>query len=290
MKFIYISIIALFLWTFPTLLRAQQESHENTEVNEEYEDLEADSSNLSCNDSTLILPSAFDTTLVPAASLYKSWNNILVRPFDTDMVKMPDTTMINLKGYTHPRKNYLTSDFGFRRYRHHYGVDIKVQVGDTILASFDGMVRICKYSKSFGNVVVIRHNNGLETIYAHLTRSLVSANQVVKSGEPIGLGGNTGRSTGPHLHYEVRYLGQNINPHDIIDFDNYCIKSETLPLCAKNFAYQAEIRKIRYHVVRRGDTLGHIAMRYGVSISHLCKLNKIRATKMLRVGQKLRYT
>jgi hypothetical protein len=290
MKLIYISITALFLWTFPTYIHAQIVTPDNTEVTEELEDIESDSSNLSCNDSTLILPSSFDTSLVPAAALYKSWNNILVKPFDTNMVKMPDTTLISLVGYSHPRKNYLTSDFGFRRYRHHFGVDIKVQVGDTIVSSFDGMVRICKYSSSFGNVVVIRHNNGLETIYAHLSRSLVSTNQVIKSGEPIGLGGNTGRSTGPHLHYEIRYLGQNINPHDIIDFDNYCAKGDNLNLCAKNFAYLSEIRKIRYHVVRRGDTLGHIAMKYGVSVSKLCKLNKIRSTKLLRTGQKIRFT
>lgn len=290
MKLIYISITALLLWTFPTVMHAQQVTPDNTEANEEFEDIESDSSNLSCNDSTLIMPSNFDTTQVPAAALYKSWNNILVRPFDTNMVKMPDTTLISLQGYSHPKKNYLTSDFGFRRYRHHYGVDIKVQVGDTVVSSFDGMVRICKYSKSFGNVVVIRHYNGLETIYAHLTRSLVSTNQIVKSGEPIGLGGNTGHSTGPHLHFEVRYLGQNINPHDIIDFDNYCTKGETLNLCAQTFAYQIEIRKIHYHVVRRGDTLGHIAMKHGVSINKLCKLNKIRPTKLLRVGQKIRYT
>jgi murein DD-endopeptidase MepM/ murein hydrolase activator NlpD len=152
------------------------------------------------------------------------------------------------------------------------------------------MIRICKYSRSFCNYVVIRHYNGLETVYAHLTRSLVSLNEVVKAGEPIGLGGSTGHSTGPHLHFVVRFLGQCINPHDIIDFDTYSIKAETFSLTAKNFAYIAELQKIRYHVVRRGDTLGKIAHRYGTTVSRLCKLNKIRPSKLLRLGQRIRYT
>ncbi|NJK98082.1 MAG: peptidoglycan DD-metalloendopeptidase family protein [Bacteroidales bacterium] len=289
MKFTYFPFICLFLWTFQNNIIAQVVP-DNSEVIEEFEEIESDTSNLSCNDSSVIQVPVFDTTLVPAAALYKSWNHFYVNPYDTDFVKKPDTTLINLAGYRHPHNNYLTSDFGFRRSRHHYGVDIKVNTGDTIYSSFDGMIRICKYSRSFGNYIVVRHYNGLETIYAHLSRSLVALNQIVKSGEPIGLGGNTGRSTGPHLHYEVRYLGQNINPHDIIDFQNYCIKGDSLNLCSQNFAYIGEIRKIRYHVVRKGDTLGRIAMKYGVSIKHLCKLNRIKSTKILRIGQRLRYT
>lgn len=290
MKLLYIFSLTLFIWTLPTLLNAQVVP-DSSEVVEDFDELEADSLHLSCNDSSAIVVSAgFDTTGVPSAHIYNSWNHLFVNPYDTDFVKKPDTTLIDLKGYCHPRKNYLTSDFGFRRYRHHYGVDIKVQTGDTIYASFDGMIRICKYSRTFGNYIVIRHYNGLETIYAHLSRSLAGLNQIVKSGEPIGLGGNTGRSTGPHLHYEVRFLGQCINPHDIIDFSNYQIKSDSLNLCANNFSYLSEIRKIRYHVVRSGDTLGRIAMKYRVSISQLCRLNKIRSTKILRIGQRIRYT
>lgn len=289
MKFLHIFYIAALLCFLPFRLSGQ-DLPVNSEIVEDLEDIEADSSNMSCNDSSAIIVPGFDTTKVPAANLYKSWNHFYVNPYDTSMVKKPDTTIVDLKGYIHPSKNYLTSDFGFRRYRHHYGVDIKVQIGDTIYASFDGMIRICKYSRSFGNYIVIRHYNGLETIYAHLTRSLVSLNQVIKAGEAIGLGGSTGRSTGPHLHYEVRYLGQCINPHDIIDFNTYSIKTDTLNLTAKNFAYIAEIQKIRYHVVRRGDTLGKIAHRYGTTVSRLCKLNKIRSTKILRVGQRIRYT
>jgi murein DD-endopeptidase MepM/ murein hydrolase activator NlpD len=289
MRLLYIFFISAFVLFLPSQVFAQVIAP-NDAIVEEFDDIDADSSNMSCNDSSLIIVQRFDTTKVPAATLYNSWSHFAVNPYDTNLVKKPDTTVIDLKGYSHPRQNYLTSDFGFRRYRHHYGVDIKVHVGDTIVSSFDGMVRICKYSRSYGNYVVVRHYNGLETIYAHLSKSLVSLNQVVKAGEPLGLGGNTGRSTGPHLHYEVRYLGQCINPHDIIDFNNYAIKSDNLNLTKSHFAYLIEIQKVRYHVVRRGDTLGRIASRYGTTVSRLCKLNKIKSTKLLRVGQRLRYT
>lgn len=289
MKFLHILYVFALLSFLPIRLTAQ-DVPVSSEIVEDVDDIDADSSSLSCNDSSAIIIPGFDTTQVPAANLYKSWNHFFVNPYDTSLTKKPDTTNIDLKGYFHPKNNYLTSDFGFRRYRQHYGVDIKVQTGDTIYASFDGMIRICKYSRSFGNYVVIRHYNGLETVYAHLTRSLVSLNEVVKAGEPIGLGGSTGHSTGPHLHFEVRFLGQCINPHDIIDFDTYSIKAETFSLTAKNFAYIAELQKIRYHVVRRGDTLGKIAHRYGTTVSRLCKLNKIRPSKLLRLGQRIRYT
>lgn len=289
MKFPYYIFFVAFVLFLPISLGAQEKTQAD-EIVEEFDDIDSDTSNLSCNDSSLIIVPGFDTTQVPAAHIYKSWNHFVVNPYDTNQIKKPDTTVIDLTGYCHPWKNYLTSDFGFRRYRHHYGVDLKVHTGDTIVSSFDGMVRICKYSRSYGNYVVVRHYNGLETIYAHLSKSLVSLNQVVKAGEPLGLGGNTGRSTGPHLHYEIRYLGQCINPHDIIDFDNYALKKDTLHLCAQNFAYLIEIQKIRYHVVRRGDTLGRIAMKYGTTVSRLCKLNKIKSTKILRIGQRIRYT
>lgn len=284
MKFLYILFVLFF-----TLAGCPQLWAQETPVNDdvELEDVE-DESDLS--DSLGIVTTHFDTSKVPAASLYKIWNNSFVNPYDTDMVKKPDTTIIDLRGYCHPSKNYLTSDFGFRRYRHHYGVDVKVNTGDTIYATFDGMVRVSKYVKTYGNYIVVRHYNGLETVYAHLSKSLTSINQQVKAGEPIGLGGNTGRSTGPHLHFEVRYLGVCLNPHDIIDFKAYAIKSDNLNLSSNNFAYLAEIRKVRYHVVRRGDTLGKIAMKHGTTVKRLCKINKIRPSKVLRVGQRIRYT
>lgn len=232
----------------------------------------------------------FDISTVPAARIYNSWDNIYVNPYGIDLVKKPDTTVIDLRGYIPPMKTYITSGFGWRKWQWHYGVDLKLNVGDSVACSFDGMVRVAKRSRTFGNYIVVRHNNGLETVYGHLSKLLVVCNQKVTAGEIIGLGGNTGRSTGPHLHYEVRFLGNCIDPHDILDFDNYTLKEDTLFLCQNNFNYIAEIRKIRFHKVRKGDTLGKIARKYGVSINTLCKLNHIRRNTLLRIGRRLRYT
>ncbi len=237
---------------------------------------------------TIVMP--FDTNAVPAASLYKCWSNSFVDPYDVDLTKKADTTFIDLSGYVHPITGRINSDFGWRKWRWHYGTDIKLRIGDTIHCSFDGLVRIAKRSRSFGNYIVVRHYNGLETIYGHLSKICVNVNQPVKAGETIGLGGSTGHSTGPHLHYEVRFLGNNITPNDIVDFQNSRLKSDSLFLCQKQFEYINEIRKIRYHIVRKGDTLGRISLRYGTSINNLCRLNKITRTKLLRIGQRIRYT
>jgi murein DD-endopeptidase MepM/ murein hydrolase activator NlpD len=259
----------------------------NDVINENLDEEDADTS--ASNIINHALP-VFDTSTVPAAFIYNNWNNMFVNPYGIDLVKKPDTTVIDLVGFVIPIKNYLTSNFGWRRWQWHYGTDIKLNVGDTIYSSFEGMVRISKRSRSFGNYIVIRHSNGLETIYGHLSKLLVVCNQRVKAGEVIALGGNTGRSTGPHLHYEIRYLGNSINPNDIIDFSNYTIKKDTLLLCQENFNYIGEIRKIRFHKIRSGDTLGRIARRYGVSITTLCRLNHIRRNTLLRIGRRIRYT
>ena len=254
------------------------------------EDFNAEDTLYVSHDSLHLNSTSFDTTTVPAASVYLSWNNNFVNPYNTDLEKNPDTTIIDLSGYVIPIVGRVTSNFGWRRWKWHYGIDLKLNTGDTLRSSFDGMVRIAKRSRSFGNFVVIRHNNGLETIYGHMSKLLVVTNQTVKAGEVIGLGGSTGRSTGPHLHYEIRYLGNSINPNDIVNFDSCKLKSDTLMLCQNNFSYLTEIRKIRFHIVRSGDTLWKISRRYGVSISELCRLNKISRKKILRIGQRIRYT
>ena len=128
------------------------------------------------------------------------------------------------------------------------------------------------------------------TLYGHLARITVNPGDTIKAGVPVGLGGNTGRSTGYHLHFELRYLGNPLNPNDLIDFQNSCTKNNILQLNASHFSYKKEIDKIRFWKVRRGDTLGRIAMRTGVSISKLCKLNGIKRSTKLRIGRNLRYT
>jgi murein DD-endopeptidase MepM/ murein hydrolase activator NlpD len=284
----YLALLLLFL-AFQVRPSFGQEITINQVDTTQADDIEED---LDAEDDSSVMDAAiipFDSTNVPAANIYPCWNNNIVNPYNIRLSSMPDTVVIPLKGYVHPNYNRLTSDFGWRRWRYHYGVDMRLMVGDSMKSAFDGMIRIAKRSRTFGNYIIVRHNNGLETIYGHLSKIMVSVNQRVKAGDVIGLGGNTGRSTGPHLHFEVRYLGSNINPHDIIDFENGRIKCDSVALCQKHFAYLSEIHKARYHVVRRGDTLGKIAHRYGVSVNRLCKLNKIKRGKAIRKGQKIRY-
>ena len=154
----------------------------------------------------------------PSADLYQDWDN----RFAHKASELPETYKIDLRGYHMPTSSrVITSQFGPRWGRQHKGLDIKVYTGDTIRAAFTGKVRIVRYeAKGYGNYVVIRHNNGLETIYGHLSKHLVRENQVVRAGEPIGLGGNTGRSTGSHLHFETRLCGVALNPALFFDFRN----------------------------------------------------------------------
>ena len=212
-------------------------------------------------------------------------------PFNVPLADTRDTFKIDVQTFYAPTCGRVTSEFGFRRWRHHNGIDLKVQRGDTIYCAFDGVVRIRRYDRrGYGYFIVVRHTNGLETVYGHFSKFLVQLGDEVKAGTPIGLGGSTGRSTGPHLHLEFRYLGNPINPRDIVDFDStYTIKNSTLVLTASNFKYKKELSKIKYWTVRKGDTLGKISKRTGVPISRLCKLNKISRKTILRLGRRLRY-
>ena len=150
--------------------------------------------------------------------------------------------------------------------------------------------RITRRDRGYGYFVVVRHDNGLETLYAHHNRIMVKNDQRIKAGEAVGMGGNTGRSTGYHLHLEFRYLGNPINPNDIVNFETHEVHKPVLVLNAQTFAYKQEIDKIRYWTVRKGDTLGRIAYRTGVSVNKLCQLNGIKKTTVLRIGRKIRYT
>lgn len=221
---------------------------------------------------------------------YDIWSNHTINPYNVSLTNMQDTVKIDISGYYPPSKKYVTSDWGFRRWKFHYGIDLKVHRGDTVRSAFDGTIRITRRERGYGYFVVVRHDNGLETLYAHLNKILVKDSQKIKAGDPVGMGGNTGRSTGYHLHLEFRYLGNPINPHDIADFETFKPKGNVLAITSDTFAYRKEIDKIRYWTVRSGDTLGRIAYRTGVSVSKLCALNGIRKNSILRIGQKIRYT
>lgn len=160
----------------------------------------------------------------PSNNLYEEWNNRSVANYNQ---AIPETYTVDLRNFAMPTKSRLvTSNYGRRWGRMHKGIDVKVYTGDTIVSAFDGKVRIVKYEPNgYGNYVVIRHNNGLETVYGHLSKHLVIENQKVRAGQPIGLGGNTGRSTGSHLHFETRLLGIAINPAFMFDFANQDVKA-----------------------------------------------------------------
>ena len=171
----------------------------------------------------------------------------------------------------------------------HKGMDLSLKKGDTVRAAFDGVVRYAKYNRGgFGNLVILRHYNGLETYYAHLSKLKVVTNQVVKSGDMIGLGGSTGRSRSPHLHFEVRFKDIPLDPQRVVDFDNHKLISDILPVTKKIFYPSDYDGKAVYYVIRSGDTLARIAKKCHTSVKEICAINKIKTTTILRVGRSLR--
>lgn len=251
--------------------------------------------------------------------LYDTWNNKGVNPYGTNLGSMKDSFYINISGYYPPALGRVTSNFGPRRRSFHNGIDLGVRVGDTIRAAFTGKVRLRNYNKNgYGNYLVVRHNEGVETIYAHLSKFLVAPNQYVKAGEPIGLGGNTGRSTGPHLHFETRVYGNPINPAKLFSFQDYVpltkkyfvvksktfeerirysggsyygVKATSAPILENktNSSYnKGEYSSIKFHVVKKGDSLYRIAADNGLSVKDLCQLNNITTKSSIKPGQRLR--
>ena len=240
--------------------------------------------------------------MYPAADLYGSnWDTRWVDPFRADRANrhFPDSCAIDCSSFVYPiaidSMARITSKYGPRRRRMHRGIDLKVLKGDTIRAAFDGKVRIRNYERrGYGYYLVIRHPNGLETVYGHLSKFLVGLNDIVRAGEPIALGGTTGRSTGSHLHFETRFLGQAINPAEIIDFENsvphqdqYVFRNVKINGRKSNI-YTSSNNQMVYHRVKSGDTLGKIARIYGTTVSELCRLNGLRSTSILRIGQSIR--
>ena len=233
-------------------------------------------------------------------NLYKSWDNSSTHCYSR--ADVPDSLEIDLRGFSMPTTSRkVTSGFGYRpRFRRmHKGIDVKVQTGDTIYAAFDGKVRIVRYERrGYGKYIVLRHENGLETIYAHLSKYLCDVNEDVKAGQPIGLGGNTGRSFGSHLHFETRVMGEAINPAFLFDFasqdvtgDTYMFRKQksdtyfTGPGTKNSVASSGS----RYYKVRKGDSLSRISSRTGTSVAQLCKINRITKKTTLRPGQLLRF-
>ena len=267
----------------------------------------------------------------PAAALYPTWDNEYTRTYG---VTVPSEYRIDLRNFHMPcDSRMVTSHYGYRRSfrRQHYGTDIKVFVGDTIRAAFSGKVRVVAFERyGYGNYVVIRHANGLETVYGHMSRHLCKPNQIVRAGDVIGLGGSTGRSTGSHLHFETRFLGQFIDPERLFDFEAQDVKGDfylfrssgrgTMLAATDNvvggeeemdeetanalMAKQAESEafqqqkiqqmkakpRTRNHKVKAGETLSSIARKYGTTVDKLCRMNNIKRNTVLRTGQILKYS
>lgn len=230
----------------------------------------------------------------PADDIYNNiWTSSKLNPYKIPIDSLPDSVKVDLSTFCVPVMGHITSHFGPRRYRYHYGTDIKLNTGDTVVSSFAGKIRIIDYDRrGYGHYVVIRHDNGLETVYAHLSEIMVTLDQVVEAGEPIALGGSTGRSTGPHLHYEIRFLGNAMNPAKIIDFAcGSPFDNEYLITKKDSFYYQKEVKAMaaaKYYKIRSGDNLSRIAARNGTSVKTLCRLNGISSKKILRIGQTIR--
>ena len=257
----------------------------------------------------------------PAADLYDEWNNVYAHKAKN----VPDSFRISLRNFCMPTvSRVVTSNFGSRWGRQHKGMDIKVYIGDTIRAAFSGKVRMVKYNPGgYGKYIVIRHPNGLETIYGHLSKQLVSEDQEVRAGDVIGLGGNTGRSTGSHLHFETRLCGRALNPALMFDFRNqdvvgdyYVYNSRTHDresldanelrgkignggytreqVVGEGYASAAKSEVVSqeklYHKVAKGETLSVISRKRGVSIDQICKLNHIRKNIKIKPGMILRYS
>ena len=236
-----------------------------------------------------------DTTLInhhPADSIYHFlWTDERVNPYGTMFDSIKDDVHIPMAGFVLPAPGYVTSGFGWRRNRMHKGTDIKVQVGDSIRSAWGGQVRIVGWDpRGYGYFVVVRHDNGLETVYGHLSRPLVDEYEMVPAGYVLGLGGNTGRSTGSHLHWEIRYLGEAMNPATIVNFETGKLRNAdeyVIGIKAMKQA-RAEAAARKYHKVRQGDTLSGIAKRYGTTVKKLCALNGIKESKVLQIGMKIR--
>lgn len=321
-----------------------------------------------------------------ASEFYTDFDTTSVHCEKFDVLNFNDSIMIVLQDpqhgqYVHPFNGRSTSAFGFRKYRYHLGVDIDLETGDSVKSCFDGKVRIAQWSKTYGNVVVVRHTNGIETYYAHLSKLDVKPGQDVKAGDLLGLGGNTGHSHGSHLHFETRFRGQPFDPNMIIDFNRMCLRADTYYLSKSNFKYLGDTHKVKhysrkkkktwytyytpggpeyattaaksnlnsvpdplpadanspappapakvtdgkepvkpgdqkvapkevkpavptnntttnktvpaksksvYYTVKKGDTLSQIALKNGTTVDKLCKLNNIRSTSVLKIGQKLK--
>ena len=254
----------------------------------------------------------------------RNWDNTKMDPYGVNWSDVPDCEYVWMLDETTNHYHYpgrdsisISSRFGYRHGVRHTGIDIRMPRGESIYAAFDGKVRINKYVRGYGNLIVLRHENGMETFYAHLTKSNVKLNDWVEAGQIIGTAGSSGRATGPHLHFEVRYKGYALDPEWVINFEDgslrhrvLAVKKSYLNAGSKYFPEseeeeekilmgdeearleaerrEAELKAAKYVTIKSGDTLSRIAKANGTTVSKLCQLNNMTTRTILRVGKKIR--
>ena len=230
-------------------------------------------------------------SVFPSSDLYSSWeiNNLFP---EQDMLKLKGDTSVTLilegdeRGeYFHPCNGPVTSNFGWRDSTQHNGIDIDLNKGDKVAAAFDGMVRVAKRCGGFGNVVIVRHYNGLETVYGHLSKIKVKPGQVIVAGQVIGLGGSTGHSTGSHLHFEVRFKGVPINPRYLISFSDQKLLCDDLTIKKTKWGLAAFPTNGKSYTVEKGDTVFEIAKRYAITTASIKEMNGLNGRIRLKPGQ-----
>lgn len=263
-----------------------------------------------------------DQYITDAKVFSEYWDEKEVNPYKFPLDSLAENWSLwlvdSLGSYHVPVTGRVSSKFGIRNGRRHQGVDIAINVGTPLHCTFDGKVRFAGVKGGYGNLVIIRHNNGLETFYGHMSRMDVKAGDIVRAGDQIGLSGNTGHSTGPHLHFETRYMGLAMDPQRIIDFstgylshrmmvlkrryfneasrydqnfdDEFLLKEDDAKALAEQRRKQEEAaRKAQvWHTVKNGENLGVIARKYHTTVNNICKLNGLKNANSIRAGKKLR--
>lgn len=261
---------------------------------------------------SLLLNQLDDKKIVTKDWIAENWNTKVFNPYKKIRKEYPLQLTFEDSTYASPilRKKVITSRYGWRNRRAHNGIDIDLITGDAVMTMFDGVVRYVNYHSGHGKTVVVRHFNGLETVYAHLSKQLVKVNDTVRKGQIIGKGGTTGNARGSHLHLEVLFQGIPIHPEYVFDFSNEENKvrnneiwvtrrwttayrhnskrKSKIELCTTEAeAIASKANETKVYTVRRGDTLSRISKKYNISIASLCKDNAIRKNSTLRIGQKL---
>ena len=277
---------------------------------------ELEATEISLPPSNLPIPATLDLPLLN--KYYRSWDTLCVRRYSEIIPLAGDSTNLPLfndysTGFVMPVEGTFLSPFGYRGRRVHSGVDIKLEEGDPVSVAFDGVVRMARRYSGYGNCVVVRHFNGLETLYGHLSKIKVKVNQQVTAGDIIGLGGHTGRASCNHLHFETRFQGKAFNPKQLIDFNTHSLLSDTFTVTRSTYGLSRDYipgnsntvvveeegnvkskskakssRFKKYHTIKSGDTLSALSRKYGMSVKQICSINGIKPSKKLQLGTKIR--